>query len=82
MRDESEYCALFITSRTLSKSEKNYSPTAGEALAIVFRVELSRPYICDTHFKVITDHRALVWLFGQTTTAEQTILIRWALRLQ
>ena len=38
--------------------------------------------IGDTHFKVITDHRALVWLFGQTTTTKQTILIRWALRLQ
>ena len=73
---------VYYASRTLSKSEKNYSPTAGEALAIVFAVELFRPYIGDTHFKVITDHRALVWLFGQTTTTKQTILIRWALRLQ
>ena len=48
----------------------------------MFAVELFRPYIGDTHFKVITDHRALVWLFGQTTTTKQTILIRWALRLQ
>jgi hypothetical protein len=39
-------------------------------------------YYSDTHIKVSVDQRALVWLFGQTTTTKQTILIRWALSSQ
>ena len=35
-----------------------------------------------TTFEVVTDHRALVWLFGQASTTKQNIMLRWILRLQ
>jgi hypothetical protein len=73
---------IFYASRALSQSEKNYSATALEALCVVWSLELFRPYLGDSHFKVLTDHHALVWLFGQAETTKQTVMMRWVLRLQ
>jgi hypothetical protein len=72
---------LFYASRALSQSEKNYSATALEALCVAWSLELFRPYLGDSDFKVL--HHALVWLFGQAKTTKQTVvMMRWVLRLQ
>ncbi|CAF4747471.1 unnamed protein product, partial [Rotaria magnacalcarata] len=49
-------------SRTLSASERKYSPTERECLAIVYGCNYYRPYIEGTRFTAITDHKALKWL--------------------
>lgn len=86
-------CALFQTyddgvrhpigywSRTLNKSEKNYSTSEKECLAVVWAVALLRPYLERTHFVINTDHQALTWLLALPDNQTTSRLIRWRLRL-
>ena len=67
--------------RALSKSERNYSITELEALAVVEGIRKYRPYLLHSEkFKVVTDHCALKWLFTNHHSASR--LVRWSLQLQ
>lgn len=51
-------------SRSLNKSEKNYPTIEKELLAIVWAVKHFRPYLYGRTFKIITDHKPLIYLFS------------------
>ena len=65
-------------SRTLTAAERKWHTRELEALAIIWAIELFRPYVWGRHFTVRSDHRNLQWL----REAKRGRLARWALRLQ
>lgn len=78
--DEGHLRPVAFWSRKLSETEKKYSPTEREALAIVFFTEKFRYYLLGRRFLIRTDHRALEYIFKGA--ANNSKLARWALRLQ
>ena len=67
-------------SRTLNNAETNCSTTKKECLAIVWDVQVFRPFLVATHFEILTDHYALQWLRSLKSTS--AILHRWAAALE
>lgn len=51
-------------SQKFSATQQKYHVTELECLAVLLSIEKFRPYIEGTHFKVITDHHALLWLMN------------------
>ena len=71
---------ICFASRALTSAERNYGPTEGECLGIVWAVAKFRYYLHGRHFIARTDHKALEWL--DTARFGNPKLERWALRLQ
>ena len=67
-------------SRGLTKAERNYSTTELECLAVVAAVKHFAYYLESLPFKVITDHRSLLYLDKMKNSTSR--LTRWALTLQ
>ncbi len=76
---------VFFVSRTLTNTERAYSQTEKEALALVFALKKFHFYLWGQKFSLITDHKPLLGLFSN----EKNISImasgriqRWSLMLQ
>ncbi|CAF1211156.1 unnamed protein product [Didymodactylos carnosus] len=67
-------------SKTLKPSERKWTTTERECLAIVEAIKLWDPYIAGTEFQVYTDHHSLCWLTKQSQNNPR--LDRWRLALQ
>ena len=61
-KQEGKERIICCASRTLNKSEQNYSATKKECLAVVWGIKNFRNYLIANHFKVYTDHYSLQWL--------------------
>jgi hypothetical protein len=66
-------------SRSLSKPEKNYSTIERELLSIVISVEHFRQFLYGKRFKIVTDHKPLIYCFNSKDPAPR--IARWLLRL-
>ncbi|CAK9296866.1 unnamed protein product [Gordionus sp. m RMFG-2023] len=72
-----------FASRTLSMAEKNYSTIEREALGLVFGVKKFYEYSVGQTFTIWTDHKPLVYIFGNKSSANITSprLLKWSLML-
>lgn len=67
-------------SRSLNKAEINYPTIEKELLAIVWSVKYFRPYLYGRRFKIQTDHRPLIYLFGMRDPSSR--LLKFRLQLE
>ena len=75
---------VICISRRLSKSEKGYSQTQKEALAIKWALQRLHKYIFGMKFTIITDHKALEHIFSPSNSINKVtsnMLQRWALEI-
>ena len=73
-----------FVSRTLSKTERNYSQIEKEALSIIWAVKRWHRYLYARKFTLYTDHKPLLFIFHQhKQVPEMSIsrIQRWALAL-
>lgn len=81
---EQENHPIVCISRKLSASEKNYSQTQKEALAIHWAVLRLHKYLYGNKFVIVTDHKALQYLLHPSSSlgkATSAMVQRWALHL-
>ena len=73
-------CTIAYASKSLTPTERNYSATEGECLAIIWACKHFRHYLWGRAFFLQTDHQALKWLMSTTDLTGK--LARWSLKLQ
>ena len=72
--------AVCYASRSLSDTERRYSQTEKEALALVWSCERFNLYLCGLpEYDLVTDHQALKIIYGPNSKPSARIE-RWVLR--
>lgn len=71
-----------FASRTLTKSETNYSQIEKEMLSVVFAAERFHQYVYGNHFIVQNDHKPLKFIFSKPIACCPPRIQRMMLRLQ
>ena len=75
---------IYFFSRALNASQRKYTQSEKEGLALVTAVKTFHRYLEGRHFTLLTDHKALLTIFGKvdrTPTLAVNRLHRWALIL-
>ena len=75
-QDEANPHYIAFTSRALTRSERNYSATKKELLAIIHALNKFDYFLHAQKLKLYTDHRALTFIFSQEQLNPR--LTQWA----
>ncbi|EIE79421.1 hypothetical protein RO3G_04126 [Rhizopus delemar RA 99-880] len=73
VKNETRYIGFMA--RSLSTSEKNYSTTKRELLAVIFALKKFHPFLWGNPFTLYTDHKALTYLHTQPVA--NAMMINW-----
>eukprot|EP00079_Xenopus_tropicalis_P036631 XP_017950402.1 PREDICTED: uncharacterized protein LOC108644505 [Xenopus tropicalis] len=73
---------ISYASRSLTTTEMKYSQSEKESLAVVWGCEHFHLFIYGAPFTIITDHQALITIFGNPRAEMPARIERWGLRLQ
>ena len=71
---------LAFANRNLSIAEVNYTTTEREGLAMVYALQKFHHYLLGGHFKMFTDHSALMYLVNKPVLRGR--ICRWSLLFQ
>jgi len=71
---------LAFASRTLNKAETRYSTTEKKLLVIVWATKHFRQYVYGRKFKIVIDHKPLIWLINVKNPNSR--LMRWRLKFE
>lgn len=76
---------IAFAAKSLTPTEQNYAHTQREALAIPWACEKFYMYLIGRHFRLLTDHQALAYLFSRDATTTKRVEMlranRWAVRV-
>lgn len=72
---DGEYRYIGFAARSLSTSQKNYSCTKRELLAVIFMLKKYHQYLWGNPFTLYTDHKALCYL--QTQVIANPMMVGW-----
>ncbi len=72
-------CVIAYGSKTLSKSQRNYSTTHRELFSLVYFLDYFRQYLQFKPFLLRTDHSALTYL--QNNRSNSSLLERWQTKI-
>jgi hypothetical protein len=81
LTDAGDVRIICFASKLLSDTERRYSQCKKEALAAVWACEKFWLYLIGSHFKLVTDNRAVQLIFNNTANRPPARIERWALRL-
>ena len=70
---------IAYASKTLNKGQRNHSATKRELYAIVYFTHYFRNYLLGRKFTIVTDHRALTWMYS--FKEPEGMLARWIKKL-
>lgn len=79
--DQEKPRVISFASKSLSETERRYSQTEKESLALVWGVERFYFNLDGLNFELVTDHKPLEAIFKPTSKPPARIE-RWVLRLQ
>ena len=70
---------IAYASRRLNSAEMHYTTSEKELLAIVWATKYFRPYLYGRRFKIVSDHKPLVWIMNVKDPGSR--LMRWRIQL-
>lgn len=85
LQQDNSWQVIEFASKTLTDVERRYPQTQREALAVVWAVEKFHYYLLGNKFTILTDHRALEFIYNGKHRDGKRAMTRaegWALRLE
>jgi transposase InsO family protein len=70
---------IAYASRSLNSAESHYTTSEKELLAVVWATKYFRPYLYGRTFKIVSDHKPLVWIMNVKDPGSR--LMRWRIQL-
>ena len=71
---------IVYASGSFSKAERNYSTIQKVLAAIVWGIKHFRPYLYGRRFKIVSDHKPLIWIMSVKDPGSR--LIKWCIKLE